>query len=101
MLENVELNKDKKKQLKVIAANYNITMKALIVEEATTIMKNNISVPESIREDETDRTSLIIDIKSSFKEDIKLFTYNNNLKIRDLWVFCVDRIIDRYTGNEV
>lgn len=96
MLENVELNKDKKKQLKVIAANCNITMKALIVEEATKIMNENISVPDSIREDEADRTSLIIDIDSNFKEDVKLFTYNNNLKIRDLWVFCVDRIIDRY-----
>lgn len=96
MLENVELNKDKKRQLKIIAADRNITMKALIVEEASEIMRNNISVPKSVREDESDRVSLIIDIQSDFKDDIKLFTYNNNLKIRDLWVFCVDRIIERY-----
>lgn len=95
MLENVELNKEKKRQLKVIAANNNTTMKALIIEEAAEIMKSNIEVPNSIREDENDRSSLIIDIESSFKDDIKLYTYNNNLKIRDLWVYCVDRIIQR------
>lgn len=95
MLENVELNKEKKRQLKVIAANNNTTMKALIIEEAAEIMKSDIEVPNSIREDENDRSSLIIDIESSFKDDIKLYTYNNNLKIRDLWVYCVDRIIQR------
>ena len=96
MLENVELNKDKKRIFKVIAANNNTTMKSLILDEVNDIITHNISVPSSVREAEEDRTSLIIDIPANIKDNIKTYTYSNNLKIRDLWVFCVDRILERY-----
>lgn len=98
MLENVELNKDKKRQFKVVAANQNQTMKALILNEAQYVIENNLDVPSYERESEEDRTSLIIDIPSEIKENIKTFTYSHNLKIRDLWVYCVDRILERYNN---
>lgn len=96
MLENVELNKDKKRQFKVVAANHSETMKSLLLQEVQDIISENIAVPDSVREPESERTSLIIDIPSDIKESIKTYTYANNLKIRDLWVFCVDRILSRY-----
>lgn len=95
MLENIELHKDNKRKFKMIAADYTTTMKALIMEEARFVMDEDLDVPSSDRESEQDRISVIIDIPADFKNEVKMFTYNNNLRIRDLWVFCVDRIIER------
>ena len=95
--ENVELNVDDKKRFKVIAAELGVTMKDLLLTEARGIMIMKEPIPVREREDEENRSSLIINIPTEFKEEVKVFTANNDIKIRDLWVECVDRIIERYS----
>ena len=96
MKENVELNINDKKRFKVIAAEQDITMKDLLLTEAKSIMVHNDSVPSREREEEENRSSLIINIPVSFKEEVKTFTEKKGVKIRDLWVESVNRIIQRY-----
>lgn len=96
--ENVELNIDDKKKFKVIAAEQGVTMKDLLLTEAVNIMNNGDPVPSREREDEKDRSSLIINIPTDLKDDIRLFTSINDIKIRDLWVESVNRIIQRYSN---
>ena len=94
--ENVELNVNDKKRFKVIAAEQDTTMRDLLLLEVKKIMLNNEPVPLRARENEEDRASLIINISTSFKDEIKKFTETKGIKIRDLWVEGVDRIIKRY-----
>lgn len=97
--ENVELNKEIKKEFKIIAAQQGVSMRDLLLMEAKTIIANDDYVPIREREDEDNRSSLIINIPTDFKDDIRLFVSNHEIKIRDLWVESVDRIIKRH--NEV
>ena len=101
MKENVELNINDKKRFKVIAAEQDITMKDLLLTEAKNIMLHNDTVPSREREEEENRSSLIINIPISFKEEVKVFTKRNGIKIRDLWVESVNRIIQRYDDVNV
>lgn len=93
--ENVELNKETKQQFKVIAAQQGVTMRELLLAEAHNIIMNNEYVPQREREPEENRSSLIINIPVDFKDDVRLFVNNHDIKIRDLWVESVDRIIQR------
>lgn len=94
--ENVELNISDKQKFKVIAATQNKTMKDLLLQEAKEIMQNNEKIPIKNREEEENRTSLIINISTEFKKEIKEFTEKKGIKIRDLWVESVNRILRRY-----
>ena len=65
--ENVELNINDKKRFKVIAAEQDITMKDLLLTEAKNIMLNDEPVPSREREEEENRSSLIINSKMKLK----------------------------------
>ena len=90
-LENIELATENKKEIKVIAAKNDVSMKQLIVREAREILDNNSMVPSVNREE--NRSCLIIDIPKEFKEEIKTFCDFNEVRIRDFWVECVNRVI--------
>ena len=96
--ENVELNKETKKKFKIIAAQQGISMRDLLLAEANTIIEADVEVPVREREKEDNRSSLIINIPMDFKDDIRLFVNTHDIKIRDLWVESVDRIIKRYNN---
>lgn len=94
--ENVELNKQVKQKFKIIAAQQGVTMKDLLLHEAKEIMEYDYYVPTREREAVEDRSSLIVNIPSEFKEEIRLFIQDKDIKIRDLWVESVDRVIERH-----
>ena len=89
-LENIELATENKKKIKIISAKKDIPMKQLIVTEARSILDNNEIVPCVSREE--DRSCLIIDIPKTFKDEIKNFCELHDVRIRDFWVECVNRI---------
>lgn len=96
MKENVELNNDVKKRLKVIAAENDTTMKQLLLNEIDDIIRENRYIPCKEREDKESRSSLIINLSNETKDDIRLFVNENDIRIRDLWVAAADAIIERY-----
>ena len=96
MKENVELNNDVKKRLKVIAAQNDTTMKQLLLDEINDIIMEERYIPSKDREDKENRSSLIINLSNETKDDIRLFVSENDIRIRDLWVAAADTIIERY-----
>lgn len=92
MLENIELSSENKKRFKVFAAEKDVSMKDLIMKEARQVMDENAFVPLTDRAE--DYTSLIIDIPEDFKEEIKIFCVQKDIRIRDLWVECCRRILE-------
>lgn len=92
MLENIELSLEDKKRFKVYAAEKDISMKDLILEEAHHVIEEDAFIPLTDRAD--DYTSLIIDIPSDFKTEIKSFCIQKDIRIRDLWVECCRRILE-------
>lgn len=96
MKENVELNNDVKKRLKVIAAENDTTMRQLLLNEINDIIQENRYIPCRDREDKESRSSLIINLSYETKDDIRLFVNENDIRIRDLWVAAADAIIERY-----
>ena len=96
MKENVELNNDVKKRLKVIAAQNDTTMKQLLLDEINDIIMEERYIPSKDREDKENRSSLIINLSNETKDDIRLFVNENDIRIRDLWVAAADAIIERY-----
>lgn len=92
MLENIELSSENKKRFKVFAAEKDVSMKDLIMKEAREVMDENAFVPLTDRAE--DYTSLIIDIPEDFKEEIKIFCVQKDIRIRDLWVECCRRILE-------
>ena len=99
MQENIELKDTDKIKLKTVSAQQVTHMKDLILEEAHLIIENNYSVPRVKREDEENRTSLIIKVNDDFKDEIKTFCGVHSIRIRDFWVECVQRILRRYNDN--
>lgn len=99
MQENIELKDTDKIQLKTISAQEVKHMKDLILDEARVVIDNNYDVPRVDREEEENRTSLIIKIDDSFKDEIKMFCDVHSVRIRDFWVECVQRIIRRYPNG--
>lgn len=96
MQENIELKDTDKIKLKMIAAQEVKHMKDMILIEAHNIIDNDYQVPRTEREDENNRVSLIIKLEDSFKEEIKSFCDIHSIRIRDFWVECVQRIINKY-----
>lgn len=96
MQENIELSSRDKIQLKTISAQQVMHMKDMLINEAKTIIKNNDDIPRVDRENEANRTSLIIKVDDNFKNEIKNYCDLKSVRIRDFWVECVRRIIERY-----
>ena len=96
MQENIELKDTDKIKLKMIAAQEVKHMKDMILVEAHNIIDNDYKVPRIEREEENSRVSLIIKLEDSFKEEIKTFCDIHSIRIRDFWVECVHRIINKY-----
>lgn len=99
MQENIELKNSDKIQLKTIAAQEVQHMKDLILNEAHDIINNDYDVPRVEREDESERTSLIIKVDDEFKNQIKTFCNVHSIRIRDFWVECVQRILRRHNNG--
>lgn len=93
-LENIELNKKIKVELKTISVQHSKHMRDLIIEEAHKIIDNNDDIPRVDRDD--NRTSLIIEVSDSFKKDIKNYCELKDVRIRDFWVECVKRVLEAY-----
>ena len=83
MLENIELEVDTKKNLKIISAEKDTSMKDLVLKEAEYVINNNVVVPVIDRAE--DYSSLIIDVDADMKKRVRL---------RDFWVECVNRILE-------
>lgn len=96
-LENIELNSDVKIKLKTISVQKSEHMRDLIIKQAHKIIDNNEYVPRTARSD--DRTSLIIAVKDDFKHDIKNFCSIKDIRIRDFWVECVNKVIGEYENE--
>ncbi len=94
--ENLELNKESKKKLKVIAAKEEKTMRDLVLFEAAEIIGWDLDVEETEREPKESRTGLLINIPQESKDDIRLFCRDKEVKIRDFWVQAVRNAIVRY-----
>lgn len=100
MQENIELNSADKIQLKTISAQKVMHMKDMLTNEANTIIKNNDDIPRVEREQEANRSSLIIKIDDDLKNDIRNYCDIKSVRIRDFWVECVNRIIKRYNDDK-
>ena len=94
MLENIELSLQLKHDFKVMSTKENKYMKDLILEEAREILDSNSTIPSIERSE--NYTSLIISIPEDLKEDIKDYCATNEVRIRDFWVECVNRSMNRY-----
>ena len=94
--ENLELSKEDKKRLKVIAAEQEKTMRDLVLFEAAEIIGWDSDVEETKREPKESRTGLLINIPQESKDDIRLFCRDKEVKIRDFWVQTVNNVIERY-----
>lgn len=94
--ENLELNKESKKKLKVIAAEEEKTMRDLVLFEAAEIIGWDLDVEKTEREPKETRTGLLINIPQESKDDIRLFCRDRELRIRDFWLQCVKNIFKRY-----
>ena len=99
MQENIELKDTDKIRLKTVSAQQVAHMKDLILAEAHLIINNNDNVPRVEREDEINRTSLIIKVDDDFKNEIKTYCDIHSVRIRDFWVECVHRVIRRYENE--
>lgn len=96
MQENIELSNTDKIQLKTVSAQQVKHMKDMLIDEAKIIINNNYDIPRVEREQESDRVSLIIKIDDELKDEIKNYCGTKDVRIRDFWVECVHRIIQRY-----
>ena len=92
MLENIELEVDTKKNLKIISAEKDTSMKDLVLKEAEYVINNNVVVPVIDRAE--DYSSLIIDVDVDMKKRIKQYCRNQDVRLRDFWVECVNRILE-------
>lgn len=97
MQENIELGRKIKIEFKSLAAKNQVTMKDWLLNEAKDIIDNNEIVHRTERED--DRDSLIIKVPDDLKIRIKNYCEQEDVRIRDFWVECVKRIIERYNNE--
>ena len=92
MLENIELEINTKKDLKIISAEKDTSMKDLVLDKANYIMNNDIIIPVVDRAEEY--SSLIIDVDADMKKEIKDYCNHQDVRLRDFWVECVNRILE-------
>ncbi len=95
--ENIELSKESKKKLKIIAAEQEKTMRDLILFEAAEIIGWDLDVEKKPRELKETRTGLLINIPQESKDDIRLFCRDREIRIRDFWVQALNNIFKRYS----
>ena len=95
--ENLELSKNDKKKLKVIAVELEKTMRDLVLLEAAEIIGWDLNVEETKREPKETRTGLLINIPQESKDDIRLFCRDREVRIRDFWNQSVNNVIERYS----
>ena len=93
---NIEIDKKKKAKLKIITALKDTTIKQIVLQAITNILENNTPITEHTTT--RNRESLIIDVDATLKAKIKQHAYENNTKIRDIWIQAVDQIIKQ---NEI
>lgn len=91
MLENIELETETKKHLKIISAERDTSMKDLVLKEARYIIGNDVIVPVTERAEEY--SSLIIDVDTDMKKKIKEYCSGQEVRLRDFWVECVNRAL--------
>lgn len=91
MLENVELSSEDRRRLKIFAAQQDKTMKDLLLSEAHKIIENDAFVPSVDRAN--DYVTLIIEVPEDFKEEIRQFCYQKDIRIRDLWTESCYRVL--------
>lgn len=96
MLENIELGSPLKHDFKVMSTKENIFMKDLIIAEARDILSSDHVVPSVEREE--NYTSLIINVPEDLKEEIKAYCNMNDIRIRDFWIECIKKSMERYNG---
>ena len=94
--ENLEVSKEIKKKLKIIAAEQEKTMRDLVLFEAAEIIGWDLEVEETERESKESRTGLLINIPQETKDDIRLFCRDREIRIRDFWCQSVNNVIERY-----
>lgn len=97
MQENIELGRKIKVEFKSLAAKNQVTMKDWLLSEAKNIIDNNETVHRTERED--DRDSLIIKVPEDLKLRIKDYCEQEDVRIRDFWVECVNRLLVRYNNE--
>ena len=95
--ESLELSKEDKKKLKVIAAEQGKSMRDLVLFEAAEIIGWDLEVEETGRESKETRTGLLINIPQESKDDIRLFCRDKVIKFRNFWVQTVNNAIERYS----
>lgn len=91
MLENVELSAEDRRRLKIFAAQEDKTMKDLLLSEANEIIQSDAFVPSMDRAD--DYVTLIIEVPEDFKDEIRRFCREKDIRIRDLWVESCNRVL--------
>lgn len=91
MIENIEMLPEVKKDLKRIALEKNITMRQLITDSALKIVEEDVSVPETKKQEGF--TSLTINISREDKDKIRKFVYYHDCKYRDIWSAAAERVI--------
>lgn len=97
MQENIELGRKIKIEFKSLAVKNQVTMKDWLLNEAKEIIDNNEVVHRTERED--DRDSLIIKVPDDLKDRIKDYCEQEDVRIRDFWVECVNRLLERYNDG--
>lgn len=95
--ESLELSKESKKKLKIIAAEQEKTMRDLVLFEAAEIIGWDLDVEKTQREPKETRTGLLMNIPQEAKDDIRLFCRDREIRIRDLWTQAVNNTIERYS----
>ena len=93
--ENIELSKESKKKLKIIAAEEEKTMRDLVLFEAAEIIGWDLDVEKTEREPKESRTGLLINIPQESKDDIRLFCWDKEVRIRDFWVQAIANVFNR------
>ena len=99
MQENIELDIRDKQAFKILSAQRNVFMRDLIVREAREILSEGLPIPTVERKD--NRTSLIINISTSLKDEVKDYCEMEDVRIRDFWVECIRRSIERYSDESI
>lgn len=95
-LENIEINKKMKTQLKIIAALNNTTMKDLVLSKITNIIENDEPIEQITVSHE--RETLMINIGETLKAQIRQHADEHDIKIKDIWVEAIQQIINE---NEI
>ena len=96
MIENVELYKDTKIQLKHMSIDKDTPMNRWMRAGARYVLDNEIQLINTPQDD--DYATYTMDITSDLKEEIVSYVKMQDAKIRDFWVTVSETII-KYPGE--